>query len=230
MWLGLGLCHQLPERSFSGGGVQVPVCARDEGIYIGFVVALLFVSVLERGGKRSAGSPPWWVIVTMIGFLGVMALDGLTSYSGLRPTTNEIRLATGIMAGVALAVFTIPLVNGQLWRVPGRGKLLGDPRQFLGLLGVMIATYAVVFWGLPLLGVLYPVIVTVAILVTFTTVMLVVVCLFPPFERRADRLRDAWLPILLAFIAALVLLAIASGLKLAMLRSLGVESQSELAG
>ncbi len=122
MWLGFGLCHQLPERSLFGGVYQVPVCARDEGIYIGFVVALLLMAFFERGGRRSSGSPPWWVLLTLVGFLVVMALDGLSSYAGLRATSNEIRLMTGLMAGVAISVFTVPLVNSQLWRSAGTGQ------------------------------------------------------------------------------------------------------------
>ena len=225
MWLGFGLCHQLPERSLFGGVYQVPVCARDEGIYVGFVVALLLVAFFERGGRRSSGSPPWWVLLTLVGFLVVMALDGLSSYAGLRATSNEIRLMTGLMAGVAISVFTIPLVNGQLWRRPGQGRVLGRPWEFAVLLGVMVVTYAAITWVFPLLGIVHPVIVSVAILVTFTTVLLVIVCLLPPFEQQADRLRDAWKPILFAFLAAIILLAAATALRVYLLRLMGLEQQ-----
>lgn len=224
MWLGFGLCHQMPERSFAAGGIQVPVCARDEGIYLGFLAALLFISFLERGGRRSSWAPPLWVTLTMIAFIGAMALDGVTSYAGLRATTNEIRLITGLMAGVAIAVFTIPLINSQLWRNPGPGKILATPLEFAGLMGVMAATYATAMWVLPHAGLLHPVIVSVAILVTFSAVVLVIVCIMPPFERRADRLRDAWLALLVAFAGALFILALAAVLKAYLLGLAGMPS------
>ena len=45
-WMGYGLCHQLPERSFFGGGVQVPVCARDTGIYFGVLISLALIAIV----------------------------------------------------------------------------------------------------------------------------------------------------------------------------------------
>ncbi len=65
-------------------------------------------------------------------------------------------------------------------------------------LAAIALTYAGTMWGAPLLGVLYPVLVLVAIVATFVVINLVIVCLLPQFERRAYRLRDAWIAILLA--------------------------------
>jgi uncharacterized membrane protein len=79
-WLGFGLCHQLPERSFFGGGMQVPVCARDTGIYVGFIVSLVVIAVLSRG-RRPSEMPPWPFMAVGIVFVGLMGLDGVTSYA-----------------------------------------------------------------------------------------------------------------------------------------------------
>jgi uncharacterized membrane protein len=220
-WLGFGLCHQLPERSFAGGGIQVPVCARDEGIYVGFVVAILVVSLLQRG-RRPSGASPWWVILILLGFIGAMAIDGVTSYAGLRETTNAIRLVTGLMAGFAIGAFTLPLVNGQLWRHPGAERVLGRPRDAVLFFAALPATFGLILFALPLLGPLYPVLVAAAILTTFTTVCLVMVCLLPPFERKAERLRDAWLAIAVALLMAVVILGAASLLRLQLLRMAGL--------
>lgn len=194
-WLGFGLCHQLPERSFFGGGVQVPVCARDEGIYLGFVVSLLVIAFFERGRRRS-GIPPWWVLGIGGLFVAVMGLDGVTSYAGLRATTNDIRLITGLMAGWALPLVVAPVLNDQLWPASEPGKVLGTWRETAAWLAALPVAFVIARWGLPLLGVGLPLLVAVAIFVTFTCVNLMLVTLARPFERTAARLRDAWPAIL----------------------------------
>jgi uncharacterized membrane protein len=194
--VGFGLCHQLPERSLFGGGLRAPVCARDAGIYLGFTIALIVLSLMHRDRPSRPPSAPVNVLLAL-GVLA-MAVDGLTSYAGLRVTTNELRLLTGLMTGFALAAWIVPLLAAELWRAPGSGRVLDGARDAGAYVAALVLSYIAVWYGAPYLGVVYPVLTAVAIVVTFTTVNLVIVCLLPPFERRASRLRDAWLPVLIA--------------------------------
>lgn len=197
-WLGFGLCHQLPERSFFAGGLQVPVCARDTGIYLGFLVSLAVLAVLTRGRRPS--ELPSWPLLALAGiFAAAMAFDGVMSYTGLRATTNDIRLVTGLAAGYAMPLLVLPMLNGQLWHHPGRDRVLDGYAATLVWLGWLPATFAAIRWALPLLSVGYPVLVGVAIVVTFVVVNMVIVSLVPRLGQRAGRLRETWPIVLLAF-------------------------------
>jgi uncharacterized membrane protein len=218
-WLGMGLCHQLAARSFFGGGHQLPVCARDTGIYVGFVAALLVIAALERGRHRS-GMPPVWLLAVGVSLIAFMAWDGITSYAGLRPTTNFLRLTTGLGTGFALALVVAPIVNAQMWRRSSEASLLGAGGEGAVWLAALPVSLGAVYWGAPFLGIGYPLLVAACILVSFTAVNLVVVVLVPRFERRAERLRDAWPALLVAFGATLVELALADGLRILLLRLL----------
>jgi len=211
-WLGYGLCHQLPERSFVAGGLQVPVCARDTGIYVGFAVALVLMAALE-GRERPTEPPSALKSLVLALMVGIMVLDGITSYAGLRATTNGIRLLTGLTAGYALAAFTIPLLNGQLWARSGIGRVLGTRARFAWFLGSLPIVWMLVFYAAPYLGVVYPLLVALAITVTFSTVNMVIVCLLPVFERKAVRLRDAWPAALISISLTALELTAASYLK-----------------
>lgn len=187
--IGYGLCHQLPERSLFAGGLQLPVCARDTGIYLGFALGFVVVMLLDRG-RRPRELPRWPALALMGLFVLSMAIDGLTSYGGLRETTNAIRLATGLATGWALAPLTVMMLNEQLWAQGDRTRVIEGARATAWWIGGLLVSFGVAWTVLPLTGVLYPIIVSVAIITTFTTVNLVLVGLVPRFEKRARRFRD----------------------------------------
>ena len=215
-WLGYGLCHQLPVRSFFAAGHQLPVCARDTGIYLGFVVSLGLITFLDRGRRRSA-MPPAWLLAVGAALVGLMALDGVTEYAGLRTTTNLIRLATGLGMGFALTLFVVPLLAAQLWRSRSSERVLGSPVDGVAWLLALPVTFAFVYWVAPLLGVAYVLAVAAAILMTFTAVNLIVVALIPRFEMRAERLRDLGAPVGIALALAVGEIAAAGVLRLVLL-------------
>ncbi|UCH87905.1 MAG: DUF2085 domain-containing protein [Thermoplasmata archaeon] len=83
-------CHQLARRSLFINGNQMPVCARDLGIYIGFAIGALVVTVMVVELRL------WWIIGALI----PIGLDGgiqaLTSYE----SNNVLRLITGGLTGM----------------------------------------------------------------------------------------------------------------------------------
>lgn len=197
--LGYGLCHQLPERSFFGGAVQVPVCARDTGIYAGFIVSLLVIWLVHRPErpKEFPGPAAFSAIGLMI---AAMAIDGFTSYAGLRTTTNDLRLITGILAGFAMAALVAPMLNDELWSRRDPGRVLSPGWRLAAWLCAVPVVFGAIRWVAPWMGPAYPVLVAIAIVATLTTVNLVIVSLFPPFERKASRIWDAWPAILVALL------------------------------
>lgn len=202
-WVGFGLCHQLPQRSFFGGGLQLPVCARDTGIYIGFVVALAAIVLLHRPDRpRGFPSPRTWLVLAA--FVGAMAYDGVTSYAGLRTTTNDIRLLTGLMAGFAAAGLLAPILNDELWRESQPSRVLDPAWRLVAWVALLPASFVAARWGAGYLGVGYPLLVTACIFATFSAINLAIVSMLPKFDRASERFGQLWPQIAISLIMTLV--------------------------
>ena len=119
------MCHQLPGRSFFVFGAQMPVCARDIGIYGGMLLgALAFPFVF---GMRSTKLLPLWMFVGAMIPIGIDGGVQLVSghfplpIIGVYESTNPVRLATGLFMGVTMSVYAIPLLNG-IWEGYMKGR------------------------------------------------------------------------------------------------------------
>ena len=149
--LGYGICHQDPNRSFSVGGRQLPICARDTGTYLGSVATLAVV--LFRKERRAAGLPSPVVLTALAVGFAFFAVDGLNSYASALPwlpqlytPDNRLRLLSGMGCGAGLAAVLMPLFNYTVWREPGRGRVLGD-RSLAAVLAALLGVYAAVVWA-----------------------------------------------------------------------------------
>jgi uncharacterized membrane protein len=93
-WFGDGNCHQLASRSFYLNDNQMPFCSRDVGVFVGLVIGMGLALAIRPKGR---------LLLPLLGLLP-MAIDGglqlLTGYE----SSNPLRLATGLLAGVSLAL------------------------------------------------------------------------------------------------------------------------------
>jgi uncharacterized membrane protein len=215
-WLGFGLCHQLPERSYIAGGLQAPVCVRDTGIYVGFVVAFVIVSLLHRG-RRPSDFPPTYVWAVAGLLVAAMGVDGVTSYAGLRGTTNELRLITGLGVGFSATLLVVPMLNDLLWRGGGSGRVLDTTAKFLVWLAGIPLSFLVIHYAGSALGVWLSVAIALAVIFTLTAINLVIVAMLPVFDRKATRARQLAAPIAIALVLAFVEIAVAAQFRWALL-------------
>jgi uncharacterized membrane protein len=100
-YVGHLVCHQSTECILWIGGRYLPLCARCTGVYLGFYIGYL---LLPMRRKEAYGPPNLWITLFMV---APMIVDAATQFIGLRTSTNELRLVTGLLFGTALAPFLV---------------------------------------------------------------------------------------------------------------------------
>lgn len=98
------MCHGKVERCLELFGAPMPICARCVGIYAGMLLGILAfwaIPLLREKVMRT---------VALV-CAAPLAIDGLTQLTGLRESTNELRIATGIVAGLAFGLWILSAVE-----------------------------------------------------------------------------------------------------------------------
>jgi len=104
------LCHQKPERSFFLRGHQVPLCERCLALYFGIWLGGVIFVVSRR---RSGISQPWAPIAAWIPLLA----DAITQWLGFRESNAILRVWTGALAGIVLALFVLCRISNKMDQV-----------------------------------------------------------------------------------------------------------------
>jgi uncharacterized membrane protein len=147
--IGYALCHQLAERSFFFHEHQSPLCARCTGMYLGFLIGLVFLIVRRR--THAARPPSVAIISVLIGFMTIMGIDGINSTISIIPgapqlyhTTNIHRVVTGTLFGIAMCMLFFPVFSTAMWRQPSGDRSVKNWRELLVLILAALAVDAVV--------------------------------------------------------------------------------------
>ncbi|MFN8481753.1 MAG: DUF2085 domain-containing protein [Anaerolineae bacterium] len=119
--LGFGLDPQRPHHSFIFDGEPMPVEARKVGIYGGFALAVAWLAWRAPRAERLAR--PAGYIVAVMGIV-VMGFDGFNAFFydlGLPhfyAPRLDLRLGTGLLAGLGMAALLWPIWGASAWALP----------------------------------------------------------------------------------------------------------------
>lgn len=211
-----GVCAQ--QHNIFLGDLQFPLCARNSGIYLSFLLTTLSLYAIGRG--RAGGLPPWPIVATLVLFVAIMAVDGFNSLfvdlgqPHLYPPDNFLRTLTGMGMGIAIAtILHIVLVKTLRKDVDDLQPVLKNWWELLGIMGLNLLVLAAIygnlsfmFWPLALLaffgitGVLY----LVALLLT---------SLVMGYEGTVTDLRQLARPAVVAIVPTLLILGSMSWLR-----------------
>lgn len=157
-----GVCAQV--HNVALGGEQLPLCARNTGIYSGFLLTFIYLVLLGR--ERAAKLPPPAIVVALAALVAIMAVDGFNSLfvdlflPHLYTPRNELRTLTGIGMGTTMAVAIMLVLNLSLRRDPDmEQRVIGNWRELGGalLLGLLVhaAIYgnvAITYWPIAIVA------------------------------------------------------------------------------
>jgi len=212
-----GVCGQL--HNVELGGLQLPLCARNTGIYGSVSLTVLYLHFAGR--SRATALPRVGVLVTLLLLGAMMAFDGFNSLlrdlglpHAYQPW-NPLRTLTGIGAGVGLGTVMVWMFNQTLRADPDEAQPIMRWRDLAATLGLglvmltmMYQNIAIGFWPIAitawsgLVGVLF-------------SILTIMAGLALGYERRVIRLAQLVRPATIALISTGILLAALAAVRFA---------------
>jgi uncharacterized membrane protein len=151
--VGYAVCHRIPDRSFFVAGAQLPLCARDTGMFTTALLGVLGFCAFQPA--RASLFPTGRFRAILLAFAAAWAFDGANSYlllargePFLYQPQNWLRLVTGALMGAAMSAFVVPLFNTAIWQPEARAEApsVGSWRDLLRLVLTAGIVIAAVLW------------------------------------------------------------------------------------
>jgi len=160
-FLGSAFCHQIPERSYALGDLQMPLCARCIGIQFGFLLSSIF---LWTGARRFAsGMPEKKALLVLTALFLAGALEAVFSYFGLSESDNLMRTVSGLLIGTPIPFVVVPLLNKIMFAGRNDRTMFKSPLDWawLGIIfmiggaAILLATHNIaLFYAVSVLGII----------------------------------------------------------------------------
>ena len=112
--VGSVICHQRPDRSFRLWGVQMPVCARCAGLYLGAAVGALLAGVRRRAGGGTARMASRALRMMVLAAAVPTAATWLGEAVGWLPFAGGVRAAAAVPLGAAVTWVVSLVIRGEL--------------------------------------------------------------------------------------------------------------------
>ena len=147
-WLDSGICAQVASHSFYFGAERLPLCARNTGIYLGFLVTL--ATLYSKGRGRAQCLPRWPLLVLLFAGVTMLAVDGFNSFLldlGIRhlyQPNNLLRLTTGLITGLAMALLVLPMLNRLFWLGYNEQRSVESWREFVQYVPALVLCFFIV--------------------------------------------------------------------------------------
>jgi uncharacterized membrane protein len=204
-----GICAQT--HNLISGGVQLPLCARDSGMYLSYLATLAVVAA--RGRWRAGRLPPMPITLSVLAMFLIMVADGVNStlaemsLAHTYEPRNDLRLLTGMGAGIGLALVVLLILNTALRRdVDDSLRTLGQWRE-LGLVlladALIVAALAA---NIPLLALGLALLVALGLVVNLATVMMLIPSLLLGLQGRVTRMSQLAHPAIIGLTLAMTFL------------------------
>jgi uncharacterized membrane protein len=149
-----GVCAQ--EHHIELAGMVFPLCARNSGIYISFILTTAYMWAIGR--SRAGKLPPLSISIVLAAFVLVMAVDGFNSLfldlglDNLYLPDNRLRTLTGMGMGVTIAVVVHLVVNLSLRKdVDHQQRAINNWWELGGILLINFLVLAAIYGNLGLM-------------------------------------------------------------------------------
>ncbi len=223
-WIVHGVCAK--EHTLVLGGVVLPLCQRNTGIYAGFLATLITLVLLGRG--RAARLPPA-PILALLGLNVVwMGVDGFNSLlldigaGNLYTPQPVLRILSGLAMGMSVGTMLLFAFNLTLRANPQRSqRVMGGWRDVAVVALVELALFALIQLAGPVIAYPLAIFSTIGILLVMFSVNLMVVAMISRYEGMVTRVVQLARPAMFALVLTGLEFGLLAWGRIALERSIG---------